>query len=321
MKPAEDSLPPTAAPAGRGSLRWELFFGLSRTPHGLLDMATPAMAALLGLGHFPPLATVLVGIVTAFSGYTAVYALNDIVDYRVDRQRLALRQDAKRPFDLDGLLVPHPLARRLLSLPKGLLWFCFWAVIALAGAWWLNPVCVVMFLIVAALEALYCKLLKVTWLKIIPTVLVKAAGGVVGIYAVDPSPPPGYVSFLILWLASWELGGQNVVNDIADLEDDARVGAKTLATVLGVRESVFVAVAAASMAAFAGVAIYWLSGPGIGPIYPLGAAVIGWKLLLQPARKLYADPCPETAAALFNRASYVPLAFLVLTTLALVFHP
>ena len=61
----------------------KLFLALSRTPHGLLDLATPALAAILCLGALPPLSTTLVGLITVFSGYTAVYALNDLVDYRV----------------------------------------------------------------------------------------------------------------------------------------------------------------------------------------------------------------------------------------------
>ena len=64
-----------------GLARLKLFFALSRTPHGLLDMCTPAFGALLWLGHFPPVATIVIGIITTFAGYTAVYALNDVVDY------------------------------------------------------------------------------------------------------------------------------------------------------------------------------------------------------------------------------------------------
>ena len=69
--------------------RLKLFLALSRTPHGVIDIATPALAALLCLGHFPPLVTTLLGVITVFSGYTAVYALNDLVDYRTDREKSA----------------------------------------------------------------------------------------------------------------------------------------------------------------------------------------------------------------------------------------
>ena len=68
--------------------RIKLFLALSRTPHGILDMATPALGALLWLGAFPPWPVVVIGLLTAFAGYTAVYALNDIIDFRVDKERV-----------------------------------------------------------------------------------------------------------------------------------------------------------------------------------------------------------------------------------------
>ncbi|MBM4326006.1 MAG: ubiquinone biosynthesis protein UbiA [Deltaproteobacteria bacterium] len=297
--------------------RWKLFFGLSRTPHGVLDMATPAMAALLMLGHFPPLSVIIVGLVTAFAGYTAVYALNDLVDYRIDRERLALRGDTNQLFHVDAILARHPLAQSMLPLWSGVLWFLFWAAVAVIGAWWLNPFCVVIFCVSALMEAIYCKLLRITHLKIIPSVVVKASGGLAGIYAVQPDPSLSFAVLIFLWLSAWEIGGQNVANDIVDRDDDIRVSARTTATVKGLREAVFVLVSAVSIASFAGVVIYWFAGAGVGLIYPIGAVVLGWKLLLEPAREVYRDPGAHRAASLFNKASYMPLAFLILTAISI----
>lgn len=280
-------------------------------------MATPATAALLVLGTFPPVEVVCVGMVAAFAGYTAIYALNDLVDYRVDRERIAGSPCLSNLKDLDGMFVRHPIARELLSLKSGLLWFAPWAALALAGAWWLNPVCAFLFLAVAALETLYCKLLRVTPLKILPAAVVKASGGLVGAYAVRPDPPAGFLALLVLWLAAWEVGGQNVANDIVDLEEDRKVAARTLATVLGIQDSVFIATAASSMAALAGVALFWFSASGVSWIYPLGVALLSWKLLLEPARRLFRQPGPESAASLFNRASYLPLGCLVVAAIAI----
>mgnify|MGYP000373259369 CR=1 FL=1 len=66
-----------------GLSRLKLFLALSRTPHGLLDMTTPLYGALLWLGAFPSLYISLLGLITVFAGYTAVYALNDVIDNRV----------------------------------------------------------------------------------------------------------------------------------------------------------------------------------------------------------------------------------------------
>lgn len=306
-----------ASPGAGSSLNWKLFFGLSRTPHGVLDVATPAMGALLLLGHFPSAWVVVVGLITAFAGYTAVYALNDLVDYRIDQERLSSRSPSGRHFHVDEILVRHPVAQGLLPFRSGLLWFGFWTVVGLAGAYWLNPVCCVLLAVTAILEILYCKLLRVTHLKIIPSAIVKATGGLAGVYAVNPDPSPAFVVIIFLWLAAWEVGGQNIANDIVDMEDDARVGAKTTATVTGMQESVFRLLVAVAMAAFGSVTVYWVAGSGVGILYPIGAVILAWFLLLDPARKLYYSPGTDTAAALFNRASYVPVSFFGLTVVSI----
>ena len=308
---------PEASEGAKSSINWKLFFGLSRTPHGVLDVATPAMAALLLLGHFPPVWVVVVGLITAFAGYTAVYALNDLVDYHVDQQRLSSRPESARHFHVDEILVRHPVAQGLLPFRSGLLWFGFWTVAGLVGAYWLNPLCCLLLVVSAILEALYCKLLRVTHLKIVPSAIVKATGGLAGAFAVSSNPSPAFVAMIFLWLAAWEVGGQNIANDIVDKEDDTRVGAKTTATVLGTQESVFRLLVAIGMAAFGSVAIYWVAGNGLSVFYPIGAAVLAWLLLLGPARRLYYAPATDTAAALFNRASYLPVSFLGLTVVSI----
>lgn len=296
---------------------WKLFFGLSRTPHGLLDVATPAMAALLCLGAFPPGPVMIVGLITAFAGYNAVYALNDLIDYATDCERISLQERASSAFHVDEVLVRHPIARGFLPFRKGLAWCLVWSAIAILGAFWLNPICVVIFAASVGFEAIYCRLLRITHLKVIPSALVKASGGLAGVFAVDPSPSVGFVAVLLLWLAAWEIGGQNVANDIIDREDDLKVAARTTATVKGIPESVFRAVVAVSMACFGGVAVYWLAGPDVGILYPVGALFIGWYLLIVPARGLYFSPGPDTAAELFNKASYMPVCFLFLTAAAI----
>ena len=46
---------------------------------------------------------------------------------------------------LDGVLMRHPMAKGALSFGAGLAWAVAWAVVALAGAYWLNPVCLYLF--------------------------------------------------------------------------------------------------------------------------------------------------------------------------------
>ena len=90
------------------STHLKFFLALSRTPHGLLDMATPALTALLWYGAIPSLRIISLGFITAFAGYTAVYALNDLVDYRVDKK------DSKRGYSLRPMTTSIPFLSAIL---------------------------------------------------------------------------------------------------------------------------------------------------------------------------------------------------------------
>src|SRR5271157_2547696 len=148
-------------PLALGFSRVKLLLALSRTPHGLLDLAAPALAALLWLGRLPPLRTTALGLLTVFAGYTAVYALNDVVDCRVDQEKLLLQGGPKADPYLDAVFVRHPLAAGRVSFRAGLAWTGAWALVAFLGAYTLNPACALIFLLGCGLEAVYCLLLKV----------------------------------------------------------------------------------------------------------------------------------------------------------------
>lgn len=106
----------------------------------LLDMAAPAFAALLWLGAFLELSVVLLGLLATFAGYTAVYALNDVVGYRQDKEKIEKSLLLERS-DLNAVWVRHPMAQDLLSFRAGLTWAIGWSVVAAVGACLLNPVC------------------------------------------------------------------------------------------------------------------------------------------------------------------------------------
>ena len=111
-----------------------LFLALSRTPHLLIDLATPMAVALLCIGGFPPFSTILLGMITVFSGYACIYALNDVTDYQLDRKRMGELSNKPVCFDLDCIFVRHPIAQGFISLPGGVAWTVFWGIVALVGA-------------------------------------------------------------------------------------------------------------------------------------------------------------------------------------------
>ncbi|MCL4502270.1 MAG: UbiA family prenyltransferase [Deltaproteobacteria bacterium] len=291
-----------------GLSRFKLFLALSRTPHGLLDLAAPALAALLCLGAFPPPGVITLGLLTVFAGYTAVYALNDVVDCRVDQEKLLLEGAPKADHYLDAVFVRHPMAAGKMSFREGLAWTGAWAFVALLGAYTLNPVCALIFLLGCILEAVYCLLLKVSHLRLLVAGVVKSLGAAAAVFAVDPQPSPVFLAVLSLWIFLWEVGGQNIPADWHDVEPDRRLRAKTIPVVFGLRKA-----GALSLAALAGSLILSLAILRLGPsTFPLSHQLLilglGVYLLLLPAWRLYRNH--DCAAALFNRASYYPLAVL-----------
>ncbi len=244
---------------------------------------------------------------TAFAGYTAVYALNDIVDYRQDR--LAVRQEGLCPAngDLDAILVRHPMACGFLSFREGLTWTVSWAAIAVIGAYLLNPVCLWIFAAGCALETIYCLLWRVSHYRAIVSGAVKTLGAVAAIFAVDPHPSAAFLTMLFLCFFFWEIGGQNIPNDWTDVETDSRSGAKTIPVLLGTHRSSLIILGSILLALPLNTAVFQLSPVHYPPTYLIAALAAGIYLLLLPALRLWGSRSSQDAMKLFNRGSYYPL--------------
>ena len=299
--------------------RLNLFWALSRTPHGLIDMTTPCLAALLWLGTYPPWATIVVGLVTVFAGYTAVYALNDIVGYRSDRAKLdagGFRGNVHRD-DLDALLVRHPMAQGFLALHQGIVWASVWGLVAAMGAYWLNPVCLVIFAAGCLLETLYCVLWRISPYRALVSGTVKSTGAIAAVFAVDPRPSMLFLLFLFLVIFLWEIGGQNAPNDWTDIEEDRQFGARTIPVILGLDKTRDIVLGALFLAIVANLILFLLSPACFGPLMLTATVVAGVALLLWPAWQLHGSARKADAMRLFNLASYYPLVLFVIVALRL----
>lgn len=283
----------------------------------MLDLATPALAALLWYGGLPPWGVTALGLVTVFAAYTAVYALNDVVDYRVDVERLKAAGPGPKAGYLDAIFMRHPLAQGQVSLGEGVLWTAAWAAVALAGAYRLNPVCAYIFLSGCLLEAVYCLMLRVSHLRTLVSGLVKTLGGVAAVLAVDPHPSPWFLLLLFLWLFSWEIGGQNVPADWHDVEEDQRLGAQTIVVRYGPEGAGAIILGALTLSVALSVLLLLVAPLRFSPTLVGLALAAGGYLLLLPGYRLYRTKDPAQAAALFNRASAYPLAMLSLALINL----
>lgn len=288
--------------------RLKLFLALSRTPHGIIDIATPVLAALLCLGRFPSLVITLLGLITVFAGYTAVYALNDLVDYRTDIEKVRAGGYGDGEDYLDGVLVRHPLAKGVLTLPEGILWAGGWSLVAMTGAWLLNPLCFYIFLAGGLLEAIYCLLWRVTPLRALINGIVKSLGAVAAVYAVNPQPSIIFIIILFGWIFFWEIGGQNIPNDWTDIEEDRRFKARTIPVQLGLERAGLLALACLVAAFFFTFLLVWVSPLTFGFIHQLALAGLGVWLLLLPVLRLVESNDRRQAMDLFNKASHFPLS-------------
>lgn len=297
--------------------RIKLFLALSRTPHGLLDMATPGFCALLYLGGFPSAAVTGIGLLTAFAGYTAIYAFNDIVDYKSDREKYS-RPTASEAGYLDSLMIRHPMARGLLPLKDGLAWALGWSVVALIGAWLLNPVCALIFILGAGLEAAYCLLWRVSPWRAVVSGFVKNMGAAAALFAVDPEPSFIFMALVFACLFFWEIGGQNIPADWTDMDEDRRLSAQTIPVRLGAQKSAALALACLGISVIFCIILFFISFPETRGIAPLAALIISSGLLIEPAFRLYKSLQREDAMALFNRASYFPVSMLMIVLLMII---
>jgi 4-hydroxybenzoate polyprenyltransferase len=309
-----------ATPAQMGQsvlFELKLYLALSRVPHVLLDLAAPAFAALLWYGALPPWEVTALGLVTAFAGYTSVYALNDLVDHRVDKKRVDGGLLPHVQNDLDSIFVRHPIAQGLLPFRMALFWAVAWALLAFVGSYLLNPLCALIFLFSCLLESIYCLLWKTSYSKAFISGIVKTLGAMAAVFAVDPNPSPPLLMLLFFSLFFWELGGQNIVNDWADIEEDRILQAQSIPLRFGsVVASRIILLSLLGTVIFS--AILFLLLPVKIPAVGLLASIIaGLYLLLIPAYRLQGRKDCLCAVELFNRASYYPGALLAITILSI----
>jgi 4-hydroxybenzoate polyprenyltransferase len=293
------------------------FFALSRTSHGVLDLATPAFCALLWGGRFPDWTVIVLSIFTAFAAYTAIYALNDLVGMAVDREKFS-KHKLNTGYSVEASELRYPLARNILSVKSGLLWMEFWFLLALIGSYLLNPTIVFILIAATVLEVIYCLLLKVTYLRTLVSGLVKASGPVAAVFVVDSSPSAVSLLILLVWVFFWEIGGQNVPADWNDTAEDISIHAKTIPIHFGAEKASLIALATLTITVITSVFLPLVSPAPLGWPYILTSLLIGFILLLRPGFQLKQNKDGRYAAKLFNKASYYPMAQFALISILLV---
>jgi 4-hydroxybenzoate polyprenyltransferase len=148
--------------------------------------------------------------------------------------------------------------------------------------------------------------------------VVKTLGGLAAAYAVNPAPPPLFLVTLFFWIFFWEVGGQNVPHDWHDIAEDTRAQAQTIPVRFGSRTAGMIAFGSLSVSV-----VLCLVLLRTAPIQSSGLLVVvclllGLHYLVIPGYRLYRAQDRFHASALFNRASYYPLAILCAVAVVLV---
>jgi len=290
------------------------FLALSRTTHGILDVAMPGFAALLWLGAFPEWPVLLLSLLTAFAGYTAIYTLNDLAGIKTDREKFA-GEGINQGYSVEASAMRYPLAQNILTARQGWAWFAFWYALALVGAYILNPVIVFIVIAAALLEVIYCRLLKVTYWRTLVSGLVKSCGPVAAVFVVQPNPSLPLLLLMLLWLMLWEIGGQNIPADWNDVEEDKRVGAKTIPLTFGPKRAGLLVVLTLTLTTLVSLFLPLISPKPLGWPYLAASGLAGLYLLILPGLRLYRRGESRQAGRLFDHASYYPLAQLTIMTI------
>ncbi len=284
------------------------FFGLSRMTHSVLDIAHPAMGALLVFGGFPNASTVVIGLIAAFAGFTAVFALNDVMDCSVDCEKMAKLTGKKECFDIDSVGYRHPIAQGALTFNAALGWVMIWGLLSLSLAFVLRPLCAALMVTALLLEIGYCRLLRVTHWKAILSGSMVAVGGLAGVYAVAGAPPAGFIALFFAWAFAWEVGCRNIPNDWSDLEEDVAMKIRTFPVRYGRRASTWVSFGLLLITVAASLAFPLVVPMRHALVYAAGALAAGAILLIAPALRWVRDQKMTSAMYLFNRACFYPLA-------------
>lgn len=293
------------------------FFALSRTTHGVLDIAMPGFVALLLLGAFPAWQILVLSLFTAFAAYTAVYALNDLMGIIVDREKFVGGINAG--YSVEASELRYPLAQNVVGYREGLFWFAGWFVLALIGSYLLNPAIVIILIVAAILEVVYCLLLRVTYWRTFVSGLVKSSGPVAALFVVNADRALNALPVVLAWVFFWEIGGQNIPADWNDTVEDKRVNAKTVPLQLGTRKAGMLVLLSLGLTVIISLILPLVSSLSLSWPYLLASALAGFFLLLKPGYRLYRRQEGRLAAELFNRASYYPLAQLVIIVAFVIF--
>ncbi len=277
-------------------------FASSRPFQATLSLSQPLFAAFLAVGGIPNPNLLLLLTVSGITGMFSVFALNDFLDYDIDRKIIAAN---RKNWDVDSMFARHPFAAGLIKRWQQALWIIVLGAISLAILYVLNTVAFLLYAAVIAAETLYCRLSLVSELKTLVAGTLVAMGALIGWFAAGGGFNALVLPFLFIAFFAWEIGGRNIANDLSDVKQDRKSGIKTISSVYGPVVSSYLVVLLVLVTLAANLLIGIAAELGI--YYLTITGVLGIFSLLVPSLRLIKNPAQKNALEYFNKASVYPV--------------
>lgn len=288
----------------------------SRPLQAMLSISQPLFAAFLAVNGIPNIQLLALLIIGSTSGMFSVFALNDLLDYEIDKKTRENKQKTDKTWDMDAVFVSHPLTEGLITKRQQILWILITGTIAGIILFSLNSLALFFYLLAIILEILYCKLATISPLKTIVAGLLVSVGALIGWFAADGSFNFSILMPLILLFFGWEIGGRNIANDFSDIDKDKKIGIKTIPCAYGIRQSIILIFIFLFLTMLSNVAL--AIAAKLDFPYFVFTTMAGLIALILPWLKLKKNPIPKEALSYFNQAcTYPVLLFIVLLLLYL----
>jgi 4-hydroxybenzoate polyprenyltransferase len=295
---------------------WEVFralLGMSRAPVAIFVVAHAGLAATFALGKLPSLRVIFIGILASITGTASLIGLNDLLDVDYDRKKIQFEQQHSG-VDIGSTFVHHPIARGAISLSTGIIWVLSLSILSVFLITLLRPNLWPILLVIAVLVTFYSKLSSITYWKLLAVAGAVTLGAIAGWLAVSPTINKQLIIFA-LWSFVWEIGGRNVPNDFNDVEEDSKLGTKTIPTVFGGQVASKVIFVFLMITFIISIVMVFLTPFNI--FFKVAAIVVGLYLLIIPAFKLISNPTPSFSVKLYNKSAFYPLVLLLVLMVSL----
>lgn len=294
------------------TIKLRALLGFSRVMISSFALAQAALASVLALRGLPSVKIILLGSIACLSGSYALTATNDLFDYQIDRERLKNLRTVEG-FDIGQIFIRQPLARGVICFRTGVIWILSLSTISLIFGYLIKPSLVLVSLIIGLLVVTYSAMSRLSILKLVIVGVLVSLGAAAGWLAV--SNQSFLLLIFVLWMFFWEIGGRNIPNDFADIEEDKHLKLKTIPVEYGKKKASKICFSCLLVSFTISIVVAILAD--VSHFFVIAVSLIGILMLIFPGYRLLRKPEPQVSLQLFNFACFYPFAILTALLLSI----